>query len=98
MSGFDPHPEAKLQIYGGQIIEHKPGPLIAGGLIDSMFRQRLYEQLAGALTDCVRIEEGVYMRKYHMQVYVLTPDQLEKYVQRRADRLYPGRPDVRWAA
>lgn len=93
---FDSDPDAKLNSYGGQIIENKSG-LVGTGLHRSMMVRRLMEQLAANLADgAVVTTEDAYTVQHKLQVYVLTPTQLERYVQRRAERLHKTLPDVRW--
>lgn len=94
---FNHDPEAKLNVYGGLIIENRRGRLDTS-VPHSMMTQRLYQQLAANLaSDAVTVEESLYAKEYRLQVYVLTPAQLEKYVQRRAERLHPSMPDCHWA-
>lgn len=93
---FNNDPESKLNVYGGLLVENTKG-MLGTGVPTSMIRQRLYKQLANQLTaDAVTVTETEYTREHRLQVYVLTPAQLEKYVQRRAERLYKSSPDVKW--
>ena len=93
---FDSDPECRLNVYGGLLVENTGG-MRNTGLADSMMRQRLYDQLAGHLAaDAVTVTETPYTREHRLQVYVLTSAQLEKYVQRRAEKLHPSIPSVRW--
>lgn len=93
---FKHDPESELNIYGGLIVENTKGALNTN-IPASMFRQRLFEQLANNLAhDAVTITETPYTKEHRLQVYVLTPAQLERYVQRRAERLYPSRPGPVW--
>lgn len=49
---------------------------------------RVRDQLAAVLSrDAMQIREGEYCTTYEIRGYFLTPDQLEKYVQRRAMRM-----------
>lgn len=69
---------------------------------ESYVRSEMHRRLSAQLGACLlndgalRITEGKYETSYEVDLYVLTSDQLEKYVQRRAERL--GRyPTVRFA-
>lgn len=93
---FEYDVEAKLNVYGGVAMVNKAG-LVDDGLIESMTRRRLVEQLASTLVrDAIFKTDKGYSYEYRLQVYVLTPDQLEKYVQRRAERMHPSSPSVEW--
>lgn len=91
---FNSDSDSNLNIMGCAFRENH------GGLINSkvpfnMIRRRMAEQLATKLTeDCMQVTKEKYSTEYRLQVYVLTPDQLEKYVQRRAEQLSPYRPCV----
>ena len=94
---FNHDPEAKLNRYGGLLVENKRGQTDTGAP-HSMMRKRLLEQFANNLAhDAVTITETRYTKEYRLEVYVLTTAQLEKYVQHRAERLFPSMPSVRWA-
>ena len=87
---------AKLNTYGGIAMVNKSG-LVDDNLLDSMVRRRLVEQFAATLAhDAIIKTDKVYSYEYRLQVYVLTPDQLEKYVQRRAERLRSQSPSMEW--
>jgi hypothetical protein len=93
---FSHDTEAKLNIYGGVAMVNKSG-LVDDKLIGSMVRSRLVEQFACTLAQdaIIKTDKG-YSYEYHLQVYVLTPAQLEKYVQRRAERLRSQSPNMEW--
>lgn len=57
-------------------------------VLDAM-RRRMASQLASLLTQESALErtDAQYGREYRARFYVVTPMQLEKYVQRRAERL-----------
>lgn len=94
---FDNDPDAKLNVYGGLIVENTRG-MLNTGITESMMAKRLIEQLAVNLAhDAVTITETKYSKEHRLQVYVLTPAQLEKYVQRRAERLHQSTPSAHWA-
>lgn len=86
---------AKLNLVGGRWSVSKNGYLQQGEEIaDRMAFDRLRDQLASLLTkEAVRKTENTYSVDYEIRLYVLTPDQLEKYVQRRAME-YGYRPVV----
>lgn len=93
---FNHDPEAKLNVYGGILIENTRANLNTA-LPRSMIRRQLLEQLAATLaSDAVTVTETKYTKEHRLQVYVLTSDQLEKYVQRRAEELHPSMPSPRW--
>jgi len=95
---FDHDVEANLNTYGGRIVENKVS-LTGSGVPRSMMVKRLYEQLAVNLAyDAVTTTEDKYSVTHDLRVYVLTPEQLEKYVQRRAERLHPSMPEPRWVS
>lgn len=93
---FDSDPEAKLNTYGGRVIENKRSR-VDTGVPRGMMRQRLIEQLASTLVDdAVTVTDTAYDRTHELRVYILTSSQLEKYVQHRVERLHPSIPSVRW--
>lgn len=81
--------DAKLNMVTARFtVSHAVKPPGADGLLHSMVFERLRDQVARVLTsDAVRKTEGIYSTDYEVRLYVLTPDQLEKYVQRRAERI-----------
>ena len=91
---FDRDSDAELTIMSCAIRENNAG-LLNTQIPLRMIQKRLVEQLAVQLTsDCTQITEEKYSTEYRLKVYVLTPDQLEKYVQRRAERLHSSIPNV----
>ena len=93
---FNHDQDSKLNIYGGLIVENTGG-MLNTSMTTSMFRQRLIDQLAANLaSDAVEVTETKYTKEHRLQVYVLTPAQLEKYVQRRAEMLHQTRPGPVW--
>ena len=94
---FNNKPDAPLSVYRVRAVENNRG-LLASGLPNQMIVRRLVEKLAADLVhQCVTVVAGKYETTYSLDVCILTHDQLEGYVQRRAERLHDSRPDVRLA-
>lgn len=93
---FDHDPDCKLNVYGGLIVENTKG-MLNTSVPTSMMCDRLFAQLATNLAhDAITVTETPYTKEYRLSVYVLTPAQLEKYVQRRAESLSPARISCQW--
>ena len=93
---FNYDPEARLNVYGGTLIENTRANLNTS-ITRSMIREKLIAQLATTLaSEAVTVTETAYTKEHRLQVYVLTSAQLEKYVQRRAEILHPSRPSPQW--
>ena len=87
--------DAKLNILGARwnvsrtMIEQERAP----DFVRELAFSRLREQLASELSiSAMQVTGNKYSVDYEIRLYVLTPDQLEKYVQRRAERLRYGNP------
>jgi tRNA(His) 5'-end guanylyltransferase len=84
---MDRDPDAKLQVIAARATANHMSPH-SDGMLHSMMRQRLTEQLASVLaSDAMVVTKQKYHTEFEVRCYVLTHDQLEKYVQRRAERL-----------
>jgi hypothetical protein len=91
---FDSDSNARLQQMHVSVRESKGGA-INTPIPTTMIRERLVHMLAGLLTgDCVKVIEEEYSTEYRLDVYVLTADQLERLVRRRAERMHPAMPSV----
>ena len=89
-------PDAHPSIYGGELIENKMS-MTGSQVPRNMFTRRLIEQLAAQLaSDAIQTEEDAYSIRHRLRVYVMSPEQFERAVQRRAERLYVHMPDPRW--
>jgi hypothetical protein len=86
---FDFDPDAKLNQIGARFtVNNLERDKQTERMVDRMIFDRMCGQLASILSvEAMRRTEGVYSTDYEIRLYVLTPDQLEKYVQRRAERL-----------
>jgi hypothetical protein len=86
--------DAGPEIIGVAVRENKRG-LVGTSVPTNMIRERLAHMLAAEVAGhCVKVTEDAYSTEYRVEVYVLTAGQLERLVQRRAERLYPGMPSV----
>lgn len=90
---FDRNPDVPPQMFHATIRENKRG-LVGTPIPTDMIRKRLTAFLASEISRCVQVTEDKYSTEYRLEVYVLTADQVERLVQRRAERLYPGIPSV----
>jgi hypothetical protein len=89
-------PDAHPTRYGGELIENKMS-MTRSNVPRSMITRRLIEQLAAHLaSDAIQTTEEAYSVTHRLRVYVMSPEQFERAVQRRAERLHPGMPDPRW--
>lgn len=81
--------DAKLNTLSARYtVSHAAERQSADRMVRSMAFQRIRDYLARELADsAIRVTEEKYSTDFEVRVYVLTPDQLEKYVQRRAERL-----------
>jgi hypothetical protein len=86
---IDFDPDAKLNQIGARFtVSNAENDRRAASLIHSMAFQRLRDQLSSLLSqDAMRITPNKYSTDYEIRLYVLTADQLEKYVQKRAERM-----------
>jgi hypothetical protein len=88
--------EAKLNQIGARFtVNNLERSQMTTDMVERMMFDRMRSQLAGLITrEAVRVTEGAYHTEYETRLYVLTPGQLEKYVQRRAERIGYGRPQI----
>jgi len=85
---------ADPEIINVAVRENKRG-LIGTSVPTNMIRQRLLHMLAAEVSGhCVKVTEDEYSTEYRVEVYVLTAGQLERLIQRRAERLYGSTPSV----
>ena len=90
------HEEANLNVYGGILRVNKYG-LQDDRWAESEIRRKLIGQLASKLAcDAIQKTEDRYSTEFRLHVYVLTPTQLERLVQQRAERMYPNSPNWQW--
>lgn len=93
---FDHDEKAGPQVYGGILTINRVG-LQDNTLLECEVRRKLANQLASNLShDAIQKTEGQYSDEYRLHVYVLTPAQLERLVQQRAERLHPSMPSMQW--
>lgn len=56
-------------------------------------RRELVNRLMETVSqDCIEIVEGLYTTEYRLNLWVLTPDQLGRLVQDKAEQLFRGSP------
>ena len=60
-----------------------------------LIEEKLTAQLSQMISrDCMQYTVGEYSTEHRLDVYVLTPDQLERLIQQRAERLLATHPGV----
>lgn len=91
---LDHDSNAGPEIINVAVRENKRG-LVGTSVPTDMIRRRLLHMLAAEVTGhCVKVTEDEFSTEYRVEVYVLTAGQLERLVQRRAERLHPGMPSI----
>lgn len=91
---FSTNPDSSPCMFHACISESHAAEM-QSSLPKSMIYERLLEHLGNSIThECTQKETGKYVTLHKLDVYVLTPDQLECLVQRRAMRLHPSAPSV----
>lgn len=96
---FDLDPDARLnRIAARLVVSNIEMKADYEGYVESHMHKKLANLLASTLVrdGGMRKEVGKYSTEYAVDLYCLTSDQLEKYVQRRAERLGYGPPSIRW--
>lgn len=92
--GFDPHPQARPVQLGVSFTtqndiaqtDHRPH------FIEHIRRELVNQIMDTIANDCVEVIPGVYTTEYRLKLWVLTPDQLGRLVQDKADQLSRGFP------
>ena len=90
---FDHDPKAGPQVYGGRAVLHNM-EMHNEFAVRAIYR-RLSDQLAITLTeDATVVTPREYSVEYDLRVYVLTPSQLARMVQQKAEELSRGYPTM----
>ena len=64
-------------------------------LSSRLIQEQLLDRLSHGLSRaCIRYEVGSHSTEHRLDVYVLTPDELEHLIQQRAERLLSTEPSV----
>lgn len=89
---FDP--DARPTVFHASFVENHRG-LLGTDIPKLEIHNRLFQYLAEEIShSCIETEVGKYSTEHRLRVYVLTVDQLERLVQKRAERLYPSIPSI----
>lgn len=94
---FDHDPKAGPQVFSVRYSLSNLGSFQEQQHAKNMARQRVEAMLAHNLVEVTTTKnEQAYITNYEIRVFVLTPDQLARLVQEKAEKLNRGYPDVQF--